>query len=92
LKLAEDRKSLTPGKASRKRSKLNENGIKLLEEDLHPRPTVTCQKRADLLHELLGVRVSKATHCRAIRRLGYNRRKDGEFLRPWCSRRLALAM
>jgi hypothetical protein len=44
--------------------------MKLLEEDLHARPAVTYEKRVDLLCELLGVRVSKATICRMIRRLG----------------------
>ena len=50
--------------------------MKLLEEDLHARPAVTYEKRADLLNELLGVRVSKATICRTVRRLGYTRKKD----------------
>jgi len=38
--------------------------MKLLEEDLRVRPTITYEKRADLLYELLGIRVSKATICR----------------------------
>ncbi len=50
--------------------------MKLLEEDLRARPAVTYEKRADLLCELLGVRVSKATLCRTVRRLGYTRKKD----------------
>ena len=50
--------------------------MKLLEEDLRARPDVTYEKRVDLLCELLGVRVSKATICRMIRRLGYTRKKD----------------
>ena len=49
---------------------------KLLEEDLHLRPSVTYEKRADLLCELLGVKVSKATIFRTVRRLGYTRKKD----------------
>ena len=50
--------------------------MKLLEEDLHARPAVTHEKRADLLCELLGTRVSKATICRTVKRLGYTRKKD----------------
>ncbi len=50
--------------------------MKLLEEDLRARLAVTYEKRADLLCELLGVRVSKATLCRTVRRLGYTRKKD----------------
>ena len=50
--------------------------MKLLEEDLRVRPAVPYKKRADLLYELLGVRVSKPTICRRVRRLGCTRKKD----------------
>src|SRR5919202_5286359 len=76
VKLQEEGKPLTPGKAPGKEGKLDESAMKLLEEDLHARPTVTYENRADLLCELLGVRVSKSTICRAVRRLGYTRKKD----------------
>jgi transposase len=76
VKLAEEGKPLTPGKAPGKKSKLDGSAMKLLEEDLHARPAVTYEKRADLLCKLLGVRVSKATVCRTVRRLGYTRKKD----------------
>jgi hypothetical protein len=49
--------------------------MKLLEEDLHAQPAVTYEKRTDLLYELLGFRVSKATICRTVRHLGYTRKK-----------------
>ena len=49
--------------------------MKLLEDDLRLRPSVTYEKRADLLCELLGIRVSKATICRMVERLGYARKK-----------------
>ena len=76
VKLAEEGKPLSPGKAPGKKGKLDESAMKLLEEDLHARPAVTHEKRADLLCELLGVRVSKATICRMIKRLGHTRKKD----------------
>lgn len=76
VSLAEQGKSLEPGKAPGRESKLGESGMKLLERDLHERPTVTYENRAQLLHQLVGVEVSKATICRAIRRLGYTRKKD----------------
>ncbi len=75
-KLAEEGKPLTPGKAPGKQGKLDGNAMKLLEEDVHTRPTVTYEKRGDLLYELLGVRVSKSTICRIVSRLGYTRKKD----------------
>jgi transposase len=74
--LAEQGKPLSPGKASGRQGKLGGSGMKLLEEDLRARPAVSYEKRADLLCELLGIRVSKATICRMIRRLGYTRKKD----------------
>lgn len=68
--------SLEPGKAPGNQSKLGDSGVKLLEEDLQARPAATYQNRAELLHELLGVSVSRATICRTIRRMGYTRKKD----------------
>ena len=76
VKLAEQGKPLSPGKAPGKKGKLDGRAMKLLEEDLHARPAVTYEKRADLLCELLGVRASKSTICRMVRRLGYTRKKD----------------
>jgi transposase len=76
VKLAEQGKPLSPRKAPGKKGKLNESAMKLLEEDLRARPAITYEKRADLLCELLGVRVSKATICRVVKRLGYTRKKD----------------
>ena len=76
VKLAEEGKPLSPGKAPGKKGKLDGSGMRLLEEDLHDRPAVTYEKRAVPLCELLGIRVGKATICRMIRRLGYTRKKD----------------
>jgi len=76
IKLAEEGKPLSPGKAPGRQGKLGGSGMKLLEEDLHARPAVTYENRASLLCALLGVRVSRATICRMIRRLGYTRKKD----------------
>jgi transposase len=77
VNLAQQGRSLEPGKApGRESKKLGQSGMRLLEEDLHGRPTVTYEDRARLLHRLLGIEVSKATVCRAVRRLGYTRKKD----------------
>ena len=76
VSLAEQGRSLEPGKASGRESKLGERGMKLLEEDLHTHPAAIYERRADLLYELLGIRVSKATVCRTIKRMGYTRKKD----------------
>lgn len=76
VKLKEEGKPLTPGKAPGKKGKLDGRAVKLLEEDLRSRSAVTYEKRAELLCQLVGVRVSKSTICRAVRRLGYTRKKD----------------
>jgi transposase len=78
-KLAKEGKPLSPGKAPGKKGKLDASAMKLLEDDLHARPTVTYERRTDLLCELLGVRVSKSTICRMVGRLGYTGKKDFEY-------------
>ncbi len=76
VKLREEGKPLSPGKAPGKKGKLGQSGMKLLEEDLHARPTLSYEQRADYLFKLLGERVSISTICRMIKRLGYTRKKD----------------
>ena len=59
VRLDEQGKALSPGKAPGRKGKLDPSGMKLLEEDPHARPAATYEERADLLLcELLGVRVS----------------------------------
>ena len=76
MKMAQEEGSLDPKKAPGKKRKLDESGMKLLEEDLRARPAATYEQRVEFLDELLGVRVSKSTICRTIERLGYTRKKD----------------
>jgi transposase len=76
VKLVEEGKPLTPGKAPGKKGMLDGSAMKLLEEDLQTHPALSYEKRANLLYELLGVRVSSSTICRMVRRLGYTRKKD----------------
>jgi transposase len=76
MKMAQEEGSLDPKKAPGKKRKLDESGMKLLEEDLRARPTATYEQRAEFLDVLLGVRVSKSTICRTIKCLGYTRKKD----------------
>ena len=76
VKLQEEGKPLSPGKAPGKKGKLGQRGMKLLQEDLHARPTVNYEQSADYLFKLLGEQVSTSTICRMIKRLGYSRKKD----------------
>ena len=75
VKMVEKGESLPPRKAPGRGRKLDENGVKLLEEDLHARPAVSYEKRAEFLGKLLGAKVSKSTICRRIKRMGYTRKK-----------------
>src|SRR5919112_4799657 len=76
VKLAEEGKPLSPGKAPGKKGKIDRNAVKLLVENPHARPTVTYEKRSDLLYGLLGVRANTSIICRMVGRLGYTRKKD----------------
>jgi transposase len=77
-KRLDERGTLQPGKAPGKAPKLDEKARKLLLGDLRQRPWATHSQRADFLFAILGVRVSEATICRAIKRLSHSRKKDPE--------------
>ena len=75
-KQLDERGTLEPRKAPGRASKLDEKARKLLVEDLEGRPWATHAQRAEFLFAALGVRVSEATVCRAVRRLSRSRKKD----------------
>src|SRR5215217_3455014 len=75
VNIARKGESLAPKKAPGKKRTLDQKTMKLLEEDLYRRPEATYGQRARLLFELLGLRVSEATLCRAFKRLGCTRKK-----------------
>ena len=80
VKKAQKGESLSPKKAPGKERKLGTSGMRLLEEDLHARPAVSYEERADFLEGFLGVRVSRSTICRMIKRMGYTRKRlPGEY-------------
>ena len=70
--------TLQPRKAPGKAPKLDEKARKLLVEDLQERPWATHSQRAQFLFAVMGVRVSEATICRAVRHLCRSRKKDLE--------------
>ncbi len=76
VKKARKGESLAPKKAPGKERKLGTSGMKLLEEDLHARPAVSYEERAEFLEGFLGVSVSKSTICRMIKCLGYTEKKE----------------
>ena len=76
VNMAWEGESLASKKAPGKERKLDQGSTRLLEEDLHRRPEATYGQRTRLLFELLGLRVSEATLCHAVKRRGYIRKKD----------------
>ena len=68
--------SLAPKRRPGKRPKLDQRAMRLLEEDLVARPWATHRERSEFLFGVCGVKVSEATICRAIKRLGHSRKKD----------------
>ncbi len=68
--------SLAPKRRPGKRPKLDQTAMQLLKEDLAARPWATHQQRSEFLFGFCGVKVSEATICRAIKRLGHSRKKD----------------
>jgi transposase len=56
--------------------KLDEHAMLLLEEDIKARPWATHSQRSEFLYGVCAVRVSEATICRSIERLGHSRKKD----------------
>lgn len=74
-KQLDERGTLKPRKAPGKAPKLDEKARKLLAKDLEERPWATHSQRAEFLFAVLGVRVSEATVCRAVRRLHRSRKK-----------------
>ena len=64
----------------------------MLEADVEERPFVKLSDRREYLKKVAGVSVSESTLSRAIRKMGFGRKKGLRVLRPWCSRRLAPAV
>jgi transposase len=75
VKAAQEGHSLSPGKAPGKRPKLSKSAKRLLEADVEERPWAKLLDRCEYLRKVAGVRVSESTISRAIRRLGFSRKK-----------------
>jgi transposase len=74
-KQLDERATLQPRKAPGKAPKLDKKARKLLLVDLEERPWATHSHRAQFLVALLGVRVSEATVCRAVKSLCRSRKR-----------------
>jgi putative transposase len=74
-KAAREGRSLSPGKAPGKRPKLDEKARRLLEANVEERPFAKLSDRQEYLRRVTGVSVSESTLSRAIRRMGFGRKK-----------------
>jgi transposase len=68
--------SLAPKRRLGPPPKLDERAMLLLEEDIKARPWATHSQRSEFLYGVCAIRVSEATVCRSIKRLGHSRKKD----------------
>jgi transposase len=66
---------LSPGKAPGKRPKVDERARRLLKADLKERPFAKLHHRCEYLEAVAGLNVSRTTVCRALKRMGFTRKK-----------------
>jgi transposase len=74
--LAREGRSLTPKRRPGSKPKMGEAARKLLEADLEERPAATLPQRCEFLRRACGLEVSDSTVSRALKRLGWSRKKD----------------
>lgn len=74
-KAAREGRSLSPGKAPGKRPLLDEKARRLLEADVEERPFAKLKDRREYLEQVAGLSVSESTLSRALRKMGFGRKK-----------------
>jgi transposase len=75
-KLVQEGRPLTPKKRPGSKPKIDERTRRLLEADLEGRPAATLSERREYLGRVADLWVSESTLSRALRRLGWSRKKD----------------
>ena len=74
-KAVNEGRSLSPGKAPGKRPLLDEKARRLLEADVEEHPFAKLSERREYLEKVAGVSVSESTLSRALRKMGFGRKK-----------------
>jgi transposase len=74
-KAVREGRSLSPGKAPGKRPRLDEKASRLLETDVQERPFAKLKDRREYLQKVAGVSASESTLSRALRKMGFCRKK-----------------
>jgi transposase len=75
-KLADEGRPLAPKKRPGLKPKLGGAAERLLEGDLEECPAATLRQRCEFLRRACGVTVSESTVSRALKRMGWSRKKD----------------
>jgi transposase len=75
VKAVQEGRSLSPGKAPGKRPTLDDKARRLLETHVEERPFAKLSERREYLHKVAGVSVSESTLSRALRSMGFGRKK-----------------
>ena len=75
-KLFEEGRPLAPKKRPGLKPKLGGAAERLLEGDLEEHPAATLRQRCEFLRRACGVSVSESTVSRALKRMGWSRKKD----------------
>jgi transposase len=75
VKAACEGRSLSPRKAPGKKPLLDEKARRLLEADVQERPFAKLTDRREYLLKVAGVSVSESTLSRALRNMGFGRKK-----------------
>src|SRR5215210_1992384 len=74
-RMAREAGSLTPKRRSDRTPKIGKNAKKLLEADMRKHPAATIADRRRFLECITGIHLSEATVWRALKRLGWSRKK-----------------
>lgn len=75
IKAVREGRSLSPGKAPGKRPTLDRKARRLLEAHMEERPFAKLSERRQYLEKVAGVSVSESTLSRAVRSMGFGRKK-----------------
>jgi transposase len=74
-KAVSEGRSLSPGKAPGKEPLLDEKAKRLLEADVQERPFAKLKDRREYLQKVAGISASESTLSRALRKMGFGRKK-----------------
>ena len=95
LRKRREGEDLSPGTSTGRKRRIlaDAEERRALWEQLEENDDATLAEHCQMWEERRGVRVSRSAMSRAIRgKLGWTYKKRLRVLRPWCSRRLALAV